>query len=100
MEAPVNSAPLILSELAKRGDVDAIAEIVGACWREHPHLTAKQVVMTIRNASKGQLSQELVRDAVLRYLGMDKGPVPLAEDVPEGETSEDGEDATDNEEEE
>lgn len=74
------NASLVLSELAKRGDVDAIAEIVGACWREHPHLTAKQIVAKVRNASRGQLSQNLVRDGVLRYLKIDKGPIVAAEE--------------------
>lgn len=59
----------MLAEMAKNGDLDAMVQIVEACWRDKPHLTAKQVVARIRNVSHGQLPFELIRDGVLKYLG-------------------------------
>jgi hypothetical protein len=78
---------ILLAHRAKAGDMAAMVEIVDACWKAHPELTAKQIHAEIRNSTDGKLTHDFVRDGILKYLGLDK-----AEDShPEGGMDSDGE---------
>ena len=72
-------------------EVQHLAMAAKVIWAEHRHLTAKQVVAKIRNLSHGKIKFEDARDAVLVF---------LMANLPEGETTEDGDDATSEEDDE
>lgn len=60
--------------------MDAMVDIVDACWKAKPELTAKQIHTEIRNSTNGKLSHDFVRDGILKYLNLNE-----AEDAKEGQ---------------